>query len=124
MDAAVDKCLAFVRYQLQPAQLGKLVTNGGQRWRAVTISRQAGSGGSAVAKELAKYLQVHVPNGACPWTVFDRNLVEKVLEDHHLPARLARFMPENRVSEIEDFLDELLGVHPKSLRFRKRDFPA
>jgi len=107
MEAGLERCLAFIQCQLQPAHIGKLATNGTQRWRAVTISRQAGSGGSAVAKELAKYLQAHVPNGACPWTVFDRDLVERVLEDHHMPARLARFMPENRVSEIEDLLDEL-----------------
>jgi hypothetical protein len=46
--------------------------------------------------------------------VFDRNLVEKVLEDHNLPARLAKFMPEDRVSEITDTMDELFGLHPPS----------
>ena len=53
--------------------------------------------------------------GPPPWTVFDRNLVEKVLEDYHLPARLARFMPEDRVSEIDDVLQDLCGLHPPSL---------
>lgn len=46
--------------------------------------------------------------------VFDRNLVEKVLEDYHLPQRLARFMPEDRISEIDDTIEELLGLHPPS----------
>ena len=41
-------------------------------------------------------LQGQVPAGAPPWTIFDRNLVERVLEDHDLPARLAKFMPEDR----------------------------
>ena len=45
------------------------------------------------------------------WTVFDRNLVEKVLEDHNLPPPWARFMPENWASEIEDIIDELFGLH-------------
>jgi cytidylate kinase len=40
--------------------------------------------------------------------------VEKVLEDHNLPQRLARFMPEDRVSEIADTMDELFGLHPPS----------
>jgi cytidylate kinase len=78
----------------------------------VTISRQAGSGGHSVAEKLAAYLQARTPKDACPWTVFDRNLVEKVLEDHHLPARLAQFMPEDRKSAIEDALEEVLGLHP------------
>jgi hypothetical protein len=46
--------------------------------------------------------------------VFDRNLVERVLEDHHLPQRLAKFMPENQASEISDTIDELCGLHPPS----------
>ena len=40
--------------------------------------------------------------------------MEKVLEDHNLPQRLARFMPEDRVSEIADTMDELFGLHPPS----------
>jgi cytidylate kinase len=80
----------------------------------VTISRQTGSGAHVVAEKLAACLQTHTPSDARPWTVFDRNLVEKVLEDHNLPHRLARFMPEDRVSEIADMMDELFGLHPPS----------
>ena len=40
--------------------------------------------------------------------------MEKVLEDHSLPNRLARFMPEDRISEISDTMDELFGLHPPS----------
>ena len=46
--------------------------------------------------------------------MFDRNLVEKVLHEHHLPERLAQFMPEDRISELTDILDELCGLHPPS----------
>ena len=80
----------------------------------MTISRQTGSGAHIVAEKLAANLQAHTPKDACPWTVFDRNLVEKVLEDHNLPQRLARFMPEDKVSEIADTMDELFGLHPPS----------
>jgi cytidylate kinase len=82
--------------------------------RAVTISRQAGCGAQVVAEKLAHYLQAHSPENACPWTVFDRNLMDKVLEDHGLPACLAKFLPEDRVSELEDVLVDVLGVHPPS----------
>jgi hypothetical protein len=46
--------------------------------------------------------------------VFDRNLVDKVLEDHDLPAQLARFMPEDRASELSNIMDGLFGLHPHS----------
>jgi hypothetical protein len=67
-----------------------------------------------VAEKLVELLQAKAPAGACPWAVFDRNLVAKVLEDHHLPERLAKFMPEDRISGISDTMDELFGLHPPS----------
>jgi cytidylate kinase len=78
----------------------------------VTISRQAGCGALVVAEKLAHYLQEHSSKNACPWAVFDRNLMEKVLEDHNLPIRLARLMPEDRASQLEDILADVFEVHP------------
>ncbi len=79
---------------------------------SVTVSRQAGAGGELFAEKLSAYLRART-DGAC-WTVFDRNLVETVLKDHSLPERLARFMPERWISQIEGTLDELFGLHPPS----------
>ena len=78
----------------------------------ITISRQAGSGAHVVAQALVAELQASDPQASPPWTMFDRDLVERVLKDHDLPKRLAEFMPEDRVSGITDTIDELLGVHP------------
>lgn len=49
-----------------------------------------------------------------PWTVFDKELVTKVLEDHDLPARMAEFIPEDRRSELQDAVEELFGLRPPS----------
>ena len=56
--------------------------------RAITISRQSGTGGHLVAEEVARHLRLCGPRGAASWMIFDRNLLERVLEDHQLPARL------------------------------------
>jgi cytidylate kinase len=80
---------------------------------AITFSRMTGAGGLTVADELAEYLQAKVPRHA-PWTVFDRKLVEQVLEDHHLSKRVAEFMPENHKSMLTDIFEELLGLHPSA----------
>jgi cytidylate kinase len=109
----LERCLTFINCQLQPSTRALLTRNGTHR-RVVTISRQAGSGGHAVAEELASLLQRQAPKEACPWAVFDKNLVEKVLAEHHLPGRLAQFMAEDRISEISDTMDELFGLHPPS----------
>jgi cytidylate kinase len=34
------------------------------------------------------------------------------LRDHHLPARLASFMPEDRVGQLNDIVEDLFSLHP------------
>lgn len=110
-ETSITRCLAYIDCQLQsPKPAHRTATL--KRPPSITISRQTGAGGVSIAGKVAEYLQKFTPGGGCPWTVFDRNLVEKVLEDHHLPARLARYMPEDRVSELQNMLEEVLGLHP------------
>lgn len=115
MDTAInfERCLEFINAQLQMPRRPES-EEPGQRWRVVTISRQAGAGAHVVAEELIAGLQGRVAEGSRPWTIFDRNLVERVLKDHDLPGRLASFMREDRVSEMSDTVDELFGLHPSS----------
>jgi cytidylate kinase len=109
-----DKCLSYIDCHLQTPKALTPLSPGEVRPPAVTISRETGAGGLSVAERLAQRLVVYQKPGDCPWTVFHKNLVAKVLEDHHLPKRLAQFMPEDRVSFIADTLEELLGLHPSS----------
>jgi len=108
-----DKCLSFINCQMQPGGKSALEAEGTRR-RVLTISRQAGCGAHVIATQLAEYLQAGDTETKCPWTVFDRNLVEKVLEDHQLPKRLEKYMPEDKTSEITDIMDELFDLHPSS----------
>jgi cytidylate kinase len=110
----LDRALSFITCNLQPAGERHATPEDGVPRRAVTISRQAGSGAHSVAEKLAPLLQAHTPKDACPWTIFDRNLVDKVLQEHNLPERVAHFMPEDRTSEIADTMEELFGLHPPS----------
>jgi hypothetical protein len=80
----------------------------------LTISRQTGVGGLAIAELVAQRLESSPLRTDCPWTVFDKNLVSKVLEEHNLPERLAQYMPEDKISFIADALEELFGLHPPS----------
>jgi hypothetical protein len=104
----LNRCLTYISHELKPA------TRTSHHKLAVTISRQTGSGAWLVADKLAAYLQKHAPTESRPWTVFDKELVEKVLEDHNLPRKLAQYMPEDRVSAIQDMVGEILGMHPSS----------
>jgi cytidylate kinase len=109
-NAGIDHCYSFINGQ--GTDTHSRLPEVGVR-RAVTISRQAGCGAVNIAEKLAAYLKHHSPlhNGA-PWTVFDRELMDKVLADHNLPKHLARFLPEDRASQVEDTLADIFGVHP------------
>ena len=83
------------------------------RLPAVTISRETAAGAVTIAKMVVEQLdRGEERDNRCPWAVFDRNLAEKVLEDHNLPTKLKEFMPEDAISPVDDVLEELLGLHP------------
>jgi cytidylate kinase len=112
MREAVERYLRSARYETGPR---RAPSPGREEVRPViTISRQAGAGAHAVAEELAGRLQPSMSRDAPPWTIFDRDLVDRVLEDHDLPARLAAFMPEDAAARIAETVDQLFGVHPPS----------
>lgn len=77
----------------------------------VTVSRAAGTGGSSFAKALAKEIE-NREGGGQPWMVFDSELVQQMLVEAHLPARLARYLPEDRIPAIVSAVGEILGLHP------------
>ena len=108
----LENALAFVNCQLQPMNRLAYRETAAFQPRAITISRQAGCGALVVANKLAELLQQRGPKEAPTWTVFDRNLIDKVLEDHNLPKWFAKFLPEDRLTELQDIIDDLFGLHP------------
>ncbi|HLP08351.1 MAG TPA: cytidylate kinase-like family protein [Opitutaceae bacterium] len=78
----------------------------------VTISRECGTGGNALGEELARRIDRLNTVDDAAWTVFDRNLVGQMLEDNHLSSSLARYLPEDKVSEVDASVGEIVGLHP------------
>jgi hypothetical protein len=76
----------------------------------VTVSREASAGGTSLARALAERL----PAGdeQRPWELHSGDLIGEMLRTNQLPPELARFLPEDRVSEIEAAVGELVGLHP------------
>jgi Cytidylate kinase-like family len=82
---------------------------------AITISRETGAGAITIGDLAAKLLDDQCSGSPkVPWTVFERNLADKVLQEHNLPATLEQFMPEDATFPLSDAVDELLGLHPSS----------
>jgi len=110
----LDRCLSFINSQLQTSEKHPEPWVSHFPRLAITISRQSGCGAHVVAEKLAAHLQARTPKDAPPWTAFDRNLVERVLAEHRLPEHIASYMPEDRITEINDIMDELFGLRPSS----------
>jgi cytidylate kinase len=114
IETDLDRCRAYLDYQRdhpkQPSAAGVWPPPG----PAITISPQTGAGAGEVARQLAEILEREEPEGRSPWGVFDRELVEHTLEQHHLPKTLARLMPEDRRSFLDDVVDEIIGLRPPS----------
>jgi hypothetical protein len=106
----LDQCLSFINCHLQSPHWSG--TGDAGLIKCVTASRQAGCGAHVFAEELAGWLRNNLPEDATPWTIFDRNLLAAVLQDHHLPARLTAFMPEDRISQLDDIIQQLFILHP------------
>jgi cytidylate kinase len=77
---------------------------------SITMSRMCGAGGSTVASQLVDFLQSHTLANR-QWTIFNRNLIEKVLEDHHLSKRISEIFPEGHKSSFAATIEKMRGLH-------------
>jgi cytidylate kinase len=70
----------------------------------ITISRQTGANGRAIAERLVERLNTRRADEAPVWTCWDRELVEKVAADHHLSTRLIEEIEETKLSWLSELL--------------------
>ena len=71
------------------------------RFRFLTISRDRGSMGDAIAQELAGHLG---------WHVFDKEIVNYIAENNHVRESLVRQLDERSQSLIQDTIHRFLGM--------------
>jgi cytidylate kinase len=81
---------------------------------SITLSRQSGAGGFAIGQELAARLNKLRKPEEPVWTLFDKNLVQQIIADHHLPKSLEHFYSEGVKSRLEDMVEEILDLHPET----------
>lgn len=108
-----EKARSYLDLQLNRPPLTSGV-RGAPPAQYVTISRESGSGGSSLARLLAAQINRQHPaaEGQPPWTVFDQEIVQHMLTAQDLSPALARFLPENKVSELTSSVGEIVGLHP------------
>jgi len=78
----------------------------------ITLSREPGARADIISELLVDFFGKFINNNPIQWTVFDKNLIEKVLQDHQLPQRLSKLMEEKKYSAVQSITSELLGGQP------------
>lgn len=82
----------------------------------ITLSRETGSGADRVSDELIKFFLPYNRE----FTLFDKNLIDKILQDHDLPEKLKQYLEEDKYSAVKSLMNEVLGIHPPTeVLFRK-----
>ena len=79
--------------------------------RSSPFPAESGSGGTTLARMLARQLNSAAPREIF-WQIFEGTLAQTMLKENRLPARIARFLPEDHVSEWNASVGELVGLHP------------
>lgn len=78
----------------------------------ITLSREVCAGATTLSRELLPRLNAEFGEGGEEWVLLDKDLISYALARHELPEQLARFLPEDRISEIDALIGEILGLHP------------
>jgi cytidylate kinase len=78
----------------------------------VTLSRESCSGATTLGRMLIPRLDAEFGEEGQGWMLLDRELLNFALEHHDLPESLARYLPEDKISEIDALIGEMVGLHP------------
>jgi hypothetical protein len=78
----------------------------------ITISRQRGAGAIPVCERLIEIMESYSEPEGVRWAYFDKNLIEKILEDHNLPDQISSYLVENKYKHLSAVVNELLGLKP------------
>jgi cytidylate kinase len=78
----------------------------------ITLSREVCAGATTIGGLLIPMLDAEFGEEGQDWVLMDRDLLTYALAHHELPQRLARFLPEDKISEIDSLIGEIMGLHP------------
>lgn len=110
-------CEKAKRYLQAHSQDSSLYRKSSKPGPCITISRETGAGADIVSNEIIDFFQSLNDDEEHPWAVFDKNLIEKVIEFHKLPQKFSQYFVEDKFPELKYTLDEVLGIHPHAWVF-------
>lgn len=108
---AIEKAKKYIESHSDETEKEKIKNVSGP---CITISRETGSGADVISQLIIDAFSRFNVDKKLPWTIFDQNLIEKVLQDHNLPLRLSEIMEERKYSAVTNIMNEMIGGQPGS----------
>jgi len=106
---AYEKCKRYIDSHTQES-LTSFVHR--ELYPCITISRQTGAGAKPVCEKLIQIMDSYSEPEGISWAFFDKNLIEKILDDNKLPKQISEFMKEGKYKHLNSAVYELLGLKP------------
>jgi cytidylate kinase len=104
--------VSILHAQLQPSQT-RLKPRGNHPIHPfLTLSRETCAGATTLGQHLLPLLNDRLGEEGRSWMFLDKDLINQALSLHHLPERLADYLPEDRLPEIKGLIGEMVGLHP------------
>ncbi|MBT8377790.1 MAG: cytidylate kinase-like family protein [Ignavibacteria bacterium] len=104
-----EKCKRYIDSHTQKSET---IFANRELYPCITISRQTGAGAKPVCESLIQTMDSYSEPERVKWAFFDKNLIEKVLEDNKLPEQISEFMKEEKYKHVTSAVYELLGLKP------------
>jgi len=103
----LEKCKLYIESHSKMLDENGKVIKKPERGPCITISRETGTSAKNVAEKIISFLEKYQKEEASSWAICDKNLIEKVLDDYHLPKALADLAEEDKYSHVNIILNEL-----------------
>lgn len=81
----------------------------------ITISRETGVGAGAICQKLTEYFNSRAVEHYDDWTYFDKDLMERVMQDHNLPDHFKKLLNNEEPAKMDAWFSEILGISPSRL---------
>lgn len=86
----------------------------------ITLSREVCAGATTLCRLLLPKLDAQLGGDGEEWVLLDKDLLGYALACNELPEQLARYLPEDQVSEIDAMIGEIFGLHPSIWELEQR----
>jgi cytidylate kinase len=108
--AYLDHGMSILNARLDSPRVPSVATPAARPF--ITLSREVCAGATTLGRSLLPRLDAEFGEEGQQWILLDKDLLSYALARNELPEQLARYLPEDRVSEIDAVIGEIVGLHP------------